>query len=185
MNTNINTKRRFFKKEELHFINANIRSPQVRCIDPDGNHELLEVSAALNLAKSFGLDLVQLSKTEEVPTCKILDYSKFKYELSKKDKLAKKKQRENSVKIKEIKFRPSTDSNDLRTKAKHAQEFLDDGHRLKITIVFRGRELAYKEVATSTLDTFLSFLVGAVYENSPSISGKFMSAMIRKEEKSQ
>lgn len=173
--------RRPFKKEEKFFVNRNIRAYQVRCIDAEGNHQVIKTQEALELAEKQGLDLVQISKgKEDIPTCKILDYSKFKYEQSKKEKLAKKKQRENAIKVKEIKFRPSTGENDLKTKAKHAQEFIDDGHKLKITIVFKGREMAYRDVASETLDTFIGFLSNAVYEAKPSISGRFMSAMIVK-----
>jgi len=174
-------RRRPYVKEEKHFVNSRIRAREVRCIDTDGSHNIMETSKAIALAEKQGLDLVQISKgREEVPTCKVIDYSKFKYEQSKKEKAAKKKQRENAIKIKEIKFRPSTGDHDLQTKAKHAQEFLDDGHKLKVTIVFRGRELAYKDVARETLDKFVSFVDNAVFESSPSMSGRFMSAMIVK-----
>lgn len=173
--------RRPFRKEEKFFVNKSIRAREVRCIDHNGKHAIMKTYDAIKLAEEQGLDLVQVSKgREDIPTCKILDYSKFKYEQSKKEKLAKKKQRENAIKIKEIKFRPSTGENDLKTKAKHAQEFIDDGHKLKITIAFRGREMAYKDVAIETLDTFIGFLTGAVYEVSPSMSGRFMSAIIVK-----
>ncbi len=174
--------KRAFKKEEKHFVGRSIRAHEVRCIDAEGNHSVLSTLKALALAEQQGLDLVQISNgsRDEIPTCKILDYSKFKYEQSKKDKAVKKKQRENSVKIKEIKFRPSTGENDLKTKAKHAQEFMDEGHRIKVTIVFKGRELAYKDVARDTLDMFVGFLSDAVYEHEPSISGRFMSVMIAK-----
>ena len=178
--------RRPFRKEEKYFVGRNIRAREVRCIDAEGNHSVLPIQKALDLAEEQELDLVQISSgsREEVPTCKILDYSKFKYEQSKKDKAAKKKQRENAVKIKEIKFRPSTGDNDLKTKAKHAQEFIDDGHRLKVTIIFRGREMAYKNVARETLDTFVGYLNGAICESDRSMSGRFMSVMISKKTES-
>lgn len=174
-----NYKRRPFRNEDKHFINRNIRAKEVRCIDPDGNHTIMRIGDALALAESLDLDLVQISKVQEdIPTCKIVDYSKMKYELSKKDKAAKKKQRETAIKIKEIKFRPSTDDNDLKTKAKQAQEFLDDGHKIKLTMIFKGRELAYKDVALKTLDTFIGYLSSAAYESQPSMSGRFLSAII-------
>lgn len=177
---NKNKKTKFFK-EEKYFINFNIRSQKVRCIDPDGNNAVLSIKDAVSLADTFGLDLVQISNgKEEIPTCKILDYSKFKYEQSKKEKLSKKKQRENVIKVKEIKFRPSTDLNDLKIKAKHAQDFLDEGHKLKVTVVFRGRELQYQQVAAETMTTFVSFLKQCVYESNPVTSGKFMTAVIKK-----
>src|SRR5690554_4765412 len=100
------------------------------------------------MALDAGLDLVQVSSggRNSSPTCKILDYGKYKYQQSKNEKAAAKKQRENSVKIKEIKFRPTTDINDLRTKASKVQEFLNDGDKVKITIAFRGREVSHKEI---------------------------------------
>lgn len=180
-NKNFKFKRNKFIKEEKYLINFNIKSQKVRCIDPEGNHKILSVKDAVALADSFELDLVQISgDNEEIPTCKILDYSKFKYEQSKKEKLTKKKQRENVVKIKEIKFRPSTDINDLRIKSKHAQGFLDDGDKIKVTIVFRGREMQYQKVAIETLNTFMSLLNSAHYESQPSINGRFMTAVIVK-----
>lgn len=173
--------RRPFKQEDKHLINKNIRAKEVRCVDSDGNNRIMPISEALSLAESMQLDLVQISKNnEEFPICKIVDYSKMKYEIIKKEKLAKKKQRESIIKLKEIKFRPSTDDNDLKIKAKQAQEFLDDGHKIKITIVFKGREMAYKDVATKTLDTFLGFIVDASYESPPSVNGRFMSAVLAK-----
>lgn len=173
--------RRVFKKEEKHIVGRNIRAQRVRCINTDGSHEVLDLFKALELAKNQELDLVQISpEKEEVPTCKIVDYSKFKYEFSKKEKAAKKKQRENAIKIKEIKFRPSTGDHDLQIKAKQAQSFIDDGNKLKVTIVFKGREIAYRNVAQTTLNKFFEYLNGVDFESQPSVSGKFMSAMIVK-----
>lgn len=174
-------RRKPFKKEESHYVGNNIRAKEVRCIDTDGAHNILPRSKAIELADKQGLDLVQISKgNDDIPTCKIIDYSKFKYEISKKEKAAKKKQRENAVKIKEIKFRPSTGDHDLQTKAKHAQEFLDEGNKLKVTIIFRGREMAYKNVARETLDKFVGFIDNAVFESDPSMSGRFLSVMVVK-----
>lgn len=182
---NSRSRRPYRKQEEKHFVNSRIRAREVRCIDDEGNHNIMDTAKAIVLAEQRQLDLVQISTgRDEIPTCKIMDYSKFKYEQSKKEKAAKKKQRENSVKIKEIKFRPSTGDHDLQTKAKHAQEFLNEGNKLKVTVVFRGRELAYKDIGKETLDKFIGFLNQASYECAPSMSGRFMSAMIIKKAES-
>ena len=179
------TGRRPFKKEESHFVGYNIRAKEVRCINTDGSSEIMPIANALAIAKAQELDLVQLSSSkDDIPTCKIIDYSKFKYELSKKEKASKKKQREGAVKIKEIKFRPSTEDHDLQTKAKHAQDFLNDGHKIKVTIVFKGRELAYKDIAKDTLDKFVGFIDNAIFESFPTLSGRFMSVMIIKKNES-
>lgn len=171
---------------EKYFVNHFIRAKKVRCISDNENYGVIQIDDALKLANDAGLDLVQISNGNDgIPTCKILNYSKFKYEQSKKEKLAKKKQRENTIKVKEIKFRPSTDDNDLKTKAKRAQEFLDDGNKLKVTIVFKGRELNYKEIAQETLNKFVNFLDGYEFENAPSLSGKFLTVILfKKVEKS-
>lgn len=176
--------RRNYNNTARHLINGFIRAQQVRVISDDSESAVMSIKEALALANEKELDLVQISGSrEEVPICKIIEYSKFKYELSKKEKLAKKKQRENTIKLKEIKFRPSTDSHDLETKARHAQEFIDDGHKLKVTIVFRGREMAYKDVGVATMDSFVNMLSSAVFESRPSMSGRILSAIVVKSDK--
>lgn len=175
---------RNFGPKETHNVGRNIRSPQVLCIDAENtNRGLMLTSEALALAESCGLDLVQISSgKEETPICKIIDYSKFKYEQSKKDKAAKKKQRENSIKVKELKFRPTTGDNDLKIKAKQAQGFIDDGDKLKVTITFKGREMSHREVGLITLEKFISMLSDASIEENPSMSGRHLSAMIVKKQ---
>jgi translation initiation factor IF-3 len=177
---------RNFGPKETHLINRNIKSPQVLCIDADNmNRGLISINEALLLAESSGLDLVQISSGKDVPTCKILDYSKFKYEIQKKDKAAKKKQRENAVKVKEIKFRPTTGENDLKIKAKQAQAFIDDGDKLKVTITFKGREMSHREVGHEALTKFLAMLTNASIEESPSMYGRNLSAtVVKKQDKS-
>lgn len=185
-----NTKLRFAKRRpqrpprrnDRPNINHFIRSENVHCIDSeDVNHGVIPISEALRLAEKSGLDLVQISMPKDgVPVCKILEYSKYKYEQDKKDKAAKKKQRENAVKVKEIKLRPSTGDNDLKIKAKHAQELVDDGNRLKIVIVFKGRELSHKEVGHSTLNTFFDMLDGVEMMDTPSMTGRQMCVLIGK-----
>ncbi|HJZ22905.1 MAG TPA: translation initiation factor IF-3 [Candidatus Babeliales bacterium] len=169
--------------QQFHYINRQIRAAHVLCIDENNNNcGVVPFHKALELATKSGLDLVQIGGVSNgnPPTCKILNYGKFKYELQKKDKLAKKKQRESLIKVKEVKFRPSTDTNDLRIKAKQAQIFLDDGDKLKITIVFRGRELSYRELGEKTLNEFLSMLIGVQIDGQAVMFGKNMTVNVSK-----
>lgn len=161
----------------FHYINNNIRANTVFCIDKD-NEKIgaIDIRDALKLAEEAKLDLVQFSSAD-VPTCRIIDYSKFKYELSKKEKLSKKKQRESSVKIKEIKFRPSTGIEDLRVKATKAIKNLEDGYRIKILIVFKGREMSYTKIAEETMNTFISLIPDLEIIEPPAIYGRYLSAM--------
>ena len=169
-----------------YFVGRQIRASRVLCIDQNNtNCGVISLSDALDLANKNGLDLVQISNgsKDKMPTCKILDYSKFKYDLSKKEKLAKKKQRESAVKIKEIKFRPSTGENDLRIKAKQASAFLEDGHRVKVTIVFRGREMSHRQIGEDTLQQFVDMLSNVEFESKPSMNGRNMVAILAKKTK--
>ncbi|HVI42753.1 MAG TPA: translation initiation factor IF-3, partial [Anaerovoracaceae bacterium] len=138
----------FNKNQDRIIINHQIRGQKVFCINHENvNLGLIPLSQALNLAQEHGLDLVQVSapSKDRAPTCKILDSGKYKYDLSKKKKEAEKKQREAIVKTKEIKFRPTTDLNDLKTKARKAEGFIEEGCRVKISITFKGREISHQE----------------------------------------
>jgi translation initiation factor IF-3 len=118
-----------------------------------------------------------------VPICRIVEYGKFKYELSKKKKETAKKQRESTIKTKEIKFRPSTDENDLKTKADKVEKFLNEGDRVKITIMFRGREITHKEVGIETLNKFIDMIPNIELINEPSMQGRILSTLVgRKKE---
>jgi translation initiation factor IF-3 len=167
------------KKPFRYFANHQIRAESIRLIDNDGqNLGVIPLREALEKARALSLDLVQIAiARDEPPTCKIVNYSKFKYDLSKKYKELRKKQRENEVRVKELKFRPGTDDNDLLTKAKQAATFLDDNCRLKITIVFRGRELAHQNIARETLNKFVTMVPGLVLDGAPSLTGKYLSVM--------
>ena len=127
-----------------------IRVPEIRVVGPEG--EALGVMAtadALDRAQEMGLDLVEIAAAAEPPVCRIMDYGKFKYEKSKKEKDQKKKQ--HVMHLKEIKMHPKTDKHDFDFKMEHAREFLLKGDRVKITVVFRGREIAYKEFGEQLL----------------------------------
>lgn len=167
------------------FINNTIRVPKVLAIIADTGENLgvILTSEALRIAGDLGLDLIQVSPPAngKPPTCKILDYGKFKYEESKKRKAADKKQRESSVELKEIKFRPSTDINDLKIKAKKTLSFLDEGHQVKITIVFRGREVSHKDVAIKTLNEFVGLMPNVEITSQLSLeNNKFLSVFLEK-----
>ena len=131
-------------------INENIETSEVRLIDQDG--EMVGVVAfadALERAAEAGLDLVEVSPNATPPVCKILDYCKFKYEAQKKANLARKKQR--VIDVKEIKMRPNIDDNDYNTKMRKVHSFLAEGDKVKITMRFRGRELAHQDIAMNVL----------------------------------
>jgi translation initiation factor IF-3 len=178
--------RQFPRKEEKRYVFGRfIREPQVYCIDQDNkNIGLVNTQDALRLAQDAGLELVLVSqgKNGKPSTCKILEFSKFKYEQEKRDKLTKKKQRENAVKIKEVKFRPTTDDNDLQTKARQLQQFMDEGNRLRVTITFRGREMAHSEIGLERMKKFAQMMSAHFYAE-PSMSGRNLNATLVRAEK--
>lgn len=169
------------------FYNHGIRSSQVRCIDH--NDEMVGIIPklkAISMAETLGLDLVQVTAFREgdIPTCKIVDYGKYKYELSKRQKIQAKKQRESVIKTKEIKLKPGTDINDMRTKANRAKKFLEDGCRVKIGIYFKGRELQHKDLAPAKLGLFLDLIdLDLHIFNEPKFEGRLMSIMIAADNK--
>lgn len=161
------------KNKPLHFVGKQIRAQKILLIDGEEN-KVISITEALVIAAQANLDLVQFSQGD-VPSCRIIDYSKFKYELHKKEKLQKKKQRDSIIKIKEIKFRPSTGIEDLKVKANNAIKNLDDGYRIKIIVIFKGRELSYKDLGFITLNKFISLIPDFQLLEEPSLSGKFLA----------
>lgn len=134
----------FSAPKETIRINEHIRTYEVRVIDADGKQlGVLTVPAALERAKERGLDLVEVSPTAQPPVCRIMDFGKYKYEISKKAKASKAKQ--HIIKVKEIKFHPKTGENDYNYRLVQAKEFLEKGFKVKATVVFRGREMAHIE----------------------------------------
>lgn len=166
-------------KRDFTPVNNQIRSSKVICIDQDNNNlGEIDTSEALKLSYAAGLDLVQITQAKDkYPTAKILDFGKYKYVESKNKKQQAKKQRENTVRTREIQFRPNTDVNDLKTKANKTREFLEEGDNVKISIMFKGRELSHKELATETLRQFLELVPELQLIESPSMSGKILSAL--------
>ena len=128
-----------------HRVNHLIRVPEVRVIGPEGEQlGVLKTGDALRQAVKTGYDLVEVAPNSTPPVCRIMDYGKFKYEQSKKEH--KIRQHQKSTQVKEIKFRPRTDKHDLETKIRRILEFLADGNKTKVTVMFRGREMANQEL---------------------------------------
>lgn len=139
-------------------INEQIRDKEIRLIGQNGEQlGIMSSRDAQALANEKNLDLVKISPNANPPVCKIMDYGKYKYEASKKEKEARKKQK--VVVLKEIRLRPSIEDNDLKTKAKNAAKFLESGDKVKVAVRFRGRELGHKEIGYQVIKTFVE-LVG-------------------------
>lgn len=125
-------------------INREIRAARVRVIDKDGSQlGVIPLSEALMKAELAGLDLIEISASSDPPVCKIIDYGKYRYQQTKKERESKKSQHQ--VKVKEVKVKPNTDEHDLQTKLKHAREFIEKGNKVRITCTFRGREMMHPE----------------------------------------
>ncbi|AWX14609.1 translation initiation factor IF-3 [Mergibacter septicus] len=165
-------------------INDEIRVKEVRLIDQDGEQAgIVSIQQALDMAEQADLDLVEISPNAEPPVCRIMNYGKFLYEKSKTAKEQKKKQK--VVQVKEIKFRPGTDEGDYQVKLRSLIRFLEDGDKTKITLRFRGREMAHQQIGIEMLErikTDLSDL--AVVESSPSkIEGRQMVMVLAPKKK--
>ncbi len=159
-------------------INERIRVREVRLIDDEGNQKgIVPTLEAFKMAKDRDLDLVEVAPNANPPVCKILDFGKYRFEQEKKLRDSKKKQK--VLKLKEIRMQPKIGPGDLDTKAKHVQEFLDEGDKVKVTIRFRGRELAHTELGFDVLKEVLKRLTSAyVIEKPAAMEGKFMSMTI-------
>lgn len=156
-------------------VNEQIRVREVRLIDDQGEQKgIVPTIEALRMARDLDLDLVEVSPNANPPVCKILNFGKYKFEQEKKLRDSKKNQK--VLKLKEIRMQPKIGSGDLDTKAKHVQEFLNEGDKVKVTIRFRGRELAHTELGYDVLQEVLKRLTSAyVIEKQPAMDGKFMS----------
>ena len=159
-------------------INAQIRAPQVRVIGSNGdNLGVMETFKALKLAKDQGLDLIEINPKAAISVCSIADNGKRLYEQSKKDKEQRKQQKSNEVK--EISFRPATDDHDLEHKLAKAKEFLTDGHRVRMVVKFRGRELTHSDLGKAKLEAALASLADLTASYTPfSAEGKTISTII-------
>ena len=159
-------------------INEMINSRSVRCIDPYGEQlGILSIDEAMNKAEELGLDLVELQPNADPPVCKILDYGKHKYQAQKRANEARKKQK--IIEVKEIKLRPNIDQHDYQVKMKAVRKFIDGGDKVKITLRFRGREMAHVELGTDLLSRVQEDIDDfAKIESMPKMEGRQMTMIL-------
>ena len=161
-----------------HQLNEEICDKELRVIGEEGGQlGIMSAEEANRLAEEAGLDLVKISPNAVPPVCKIMDYSKFCFDQKKKEKEAKKNQR--VVEVKEIRMSPSIDTNDLNTKVKSALKFLGDGNRVKVSVRFRGREMAHTDIGEKLLIDFAEACAeAATMEKNPKLEGRFMAIFL-------
>ncbi|MGN1267649.1 MAG: translation initiation factor IF-3 [Dorea sp.] len=159
-------------------INGQIRDKEVRVIGEDGEQlGIMSAKEAMKLAQEAELDLVKIAPKAQPPVCKIIDYGKYRYELARKEKEAKKKQK--TVEVKEVRLSPNIDANDLNTKVNNAKKFISKGNKVKVTLRFRGREMAHMQQSKHILDDFAQMLVDvATVEKAPKLEGRSMSMVL-------
>ena len=169
----------FYIKQELP-INGQIRAKEVQLISDDGQKMgIVPIGRALELAGDKKLDLVLVSPNSEIPVCKIMNYGKYKFEQSKKEKEAKKKQKVQETK--ELRITPNIEEHDFGFKSKNARKFLEDGNKVKITVRFRGRELNNTKMGENVLNKFITALEDiSVVEKKPKLEGKNMFIILAK-----
>jgi translation initiation factor IF-3 len=150
--SNKNDRRSVIKKREIR-VNEEIVASSVRLIDQNSKQVgIVSLNEALRLSDVAGLDLVEIAPNVEPPVCKIMDFGKYRYELSKKEKETKKKQ--HVIVTKEIRLRPKIEEHDFEFKTRHAKKFLEEGHRVKVTVMFKGREMIHQEYGTRVMEKF-------------------------------
>ena len=156
-------------------VNEQIKVREVRIIGDEGTQQgIVSTVDALSSARAAGLDLVEVSPTANPPVCKLLDYGKFKFEQEKRVRESKRKQK--LTRLKEIRMQPKIDTHDLLFKSKHLRTFLEDGNKVKVTVRFRGRELAHTEIGRQVLGKVMVALEDiASVERQPQMEGRFMS----------
>ncbi len=155
-------------------INEQIRAKEVRVVDSEGEQlGILPLKEALRLAREKNLDLVNVAPNAKPPVCRIMDYGKFKYEQSKREKESRKNQK--FITVKEVKVRPNIEEHDLNVKIKNAQKFLLNGDKVKVTVVFRGREITHSELGRKICDKISDALDEyCVVEKRPKVEGRNM-----------
>ena len=164
-------------KKEGERINQFITAPEVRVVHGENSLGIMSIKEALALAKEEGSDLVEIAPNAEPPVCKIIDYGKYKFDIQKKSKEAKKKQK--LVQLKEIKMRPQISIHDYNFKMKHIREFLGEGNKVKITIMFRGREMAHTEFGYDLINKIIQDLENEASTEKPAkLEGKNLSAVL-------
>ena len=159
-------------------MNLNIRVPEIRLIDENGdNHGVVTPVHAYEMAQEVGLDVVEISPNAKPPVCKIMDLGKFKYETQKKAAEARKKQK--VIEVKEVKFRPNIDTHDYEVKMKNVNRFLESGDKVKVTMRFRGREMAHQEIGRDLLKKIAVDIEDvAKVESMPKMEGRQMIMVI-------
>ena len=155
-------------------INERIRDREVRLVSESGEQlGIMSSREALKLAREADLDLVKIAPNAKPPVCKIIDYGKYRYELARKEKEAKKKQK--TMEVKEVRLSPNIDTNDLNTKANQARKFISKGDKVKVTLRFRGREMAHVNYSKQILDSFYEKLEDiAVIDKNAKMEGRSM-----------
>ena len=159
-------------------INEQIRDREVRLIGENGEQlGIMSARDAYKRAQEAGLDLVKIAPTAKPPVCKIIDYGKYRYEMARKEKEARKKQR--IIDVKEVRLSPNMDTNDLNTKVSAARKFISKGDKVKVTLRFRGREMAHMQNSKYILDDFAEKLSDvAVVEKAPKVEGRSMTMFL-------
>ena len=159
-------------------MNREIRIREVRVIGPDGEQlGILPTPDAFRKAQELGYDLVEVAPTSQPPVCRIMDYGKYKYELSKKEHQSRRHQK--STQVKEIKLRPRTDKHDLEIKIRQIKEFLAEGNKTKVTVTFRGREMANTELGRGVMNTVIEQLADAgTIEYQPRMEGRSLIMIV-------
>jgi translation initiation factor IF-3 len=168
-----------------HRINERIRASEVRLIDPEGNQlGVKPLQEALNIARQLDLDLVEVAADAKPPVCRIMDFNRFKYEAAQRAKESRKKT--TSTSIKEMKYRPKIGTGDFDTKTRQVARFLGEGHKVKITIMFRGREMSHPELGKKILD-HVAETVGEVakVEMAPKLDGRNMIMVLAPDRRAQ
>ncbi|MEZ3433164.1 MAG: translation initiation factor IF-3 [Lachnospiraceae bacterium] len=159
-------------------INGQIRDKEVRVIGENGDQlGIMPIREAMRLAQEAELDLVKIAPKAQPPVCKIIDYGKYRYELARKEKEARKKQK--IVEVKEVRLSPNIDTNDLNTKVNNARKFLSKGNKVKVTLRFRGREMAHVQQTKHILDDFAELLKDVASVEKPAkLEGRNMSMVL-------
>jgi translation initiation factor IF-3 len=146
-------------------------------VDPEGNHGIYEIDRALDMARNQELDLVEVAPNASPPVCKIIDYGKYRYEQQKKEKEQRKKAAK--VELKEVRFRPHTDTHDFEFKTRHARGFLEDGNKVRAYVQFRGRDIIYKDQGMDLLRRFIEELQDiAKIDQAPRMEGRRMATIL-------
>ncbi len=172
------TKSRRWRIKKFVRVNEKIRSPELRVIGPAGEQlGVVSCKAGLDLAAKYELDLVEVASQVKPPVCRIMDFSKYKYEQEKREREAKKHQKH--FQIKEIRVKPNIEEHDYAIKLVHLLEFLKEGNKVKVTLMFRGREMAHRDIGRRIIDRFATDIkAGGVIEYGPLLEGRMITMVV-------